>query len=87
MKSKPFRQELTKEILTTQESRHSIRPDVYYFWPTTHSSNGEHLPTYISYPAFCMTKALNAIAATKALPKSEFYQTFYVISTFNFLSN
>jgi hypothetical protein len=53
-----------KEILTRQESRHSSRPNVFYFLPTAHFL--KQLPTHIAHIA----KAAQANAATKALPKS-----------------
>jgi hypothetical protein len=52
------------EILTRQESRHSSRPDVFYFFPTAHFL--KQLPTHIAHIA----KAPRANATTKALSKS-----------------
>jgi hypothetical protein len=56
--------EQKNEILTRQESRHSIRPDVFYFFATAHFF--KQLPTHIAHIA----KAPQANAATKALSKS-----------------
>jgi hypothetical protein len=52
------------EILTRKESRHSSRPDVFYFLPTAHFL--KQLPTHIAHIA----KATRANALTKALSKS-----------------
>lgn len=52
------------EILTRPESRHSCRPDVFYFFATAHFL--KQLPTHIAHIA----KAPQADAATKALSKS-----------------
>ena len=52
------------EILTRQESRHSSRPDVFYFFATTHFL--KQLPTHIAHIA----KAPRANAEAKALSKS-----------------
>jgi len=52
------------EILTSEESRHSSLPDVFYFLPTAHFL--KQLPTHIAHIA----KAPRANAATKALSKS-----------------
>jgi hypothetical protein len=49
------------EILTRPESRHSSRPDVFYFLPTAHFL--KQLPTHIAHIA----KAPRANATTKAL--------------------
>jgi len=57
-----------KEILTRQESRHSSRPDVFYFLPTAHFL--KQLPTHIAHIA----KAPRANAETKALSKSAILQ-------------
>jgi hypothetical protein len=53
-----------KEILTRPESRHSSRPDVFYFFATAQFL--KQLPTHIAHIA----KAPQANAATKALSKS-----------------
>jgi hypothetical protein len=53
-----------KGILTRKESRHSSRPDVFYFLPTAHFL--KQLPTHIAHIA----KAPQANAETKALSKS-----------------
>ena len=53
-----------KEILTRHESRHSSRPEDFYFLPTAHFL--KQLPTHIAHIA----KAPRANAATKALSKS-----------------
>ena len=58
-----------KEILTRQESRHSSRPDVFYFLPTAHFL--KQLPTHIAHIA----KAPRANAVTKALSKSAIFPT------------
>jgi len=60
-----------KEILTIKESRHSSRPDVFYFLPGVYSDAIgsrflKQLPTHITHIA----KAPRANAQTKALPKS-----------------
>jgi hypothetical protein len=52
------------EILTKPESRHSSRPDIFYFLPTAHFL--KQLPTHIAHIA----KAPQANALTKALSKS-----------------
>jgi len=52
------------KILTRPKSRHSSRPDVFYFLPTAHFL--KQLPTHIAHIA----KAPQANAATKALSKS-----------------
>jgi hypothetical protein len=59
--------EQKNEILTRQESRHSSRPDVFYFLPSAHFL--KQLPTHIAHIA----KARQANAETKALPKSAIY--------------
>jgi hypothetical protein len=60
------------EILTRQESRHSSRPDVFYFLPTAHFL--KQLPTHIAHylfrTCFGIAKAPRANAKTKALSKS-----------------
>jgi hypothetical protein len=56
------------EISTRQESRHSSRPDVFYFFPIAHFL--KQLPTHIAHIA----KAPQANAATKALSKSAIIQ-------------
>jgi hypothetical protein len=53
-----------KEILTRQESRHSSRPNVFYFLPTAHFL--KQMPTHIAHIA----KAPQANTTTKALSKS-----------------
>jgi hypothetical protein len=58
-----------KEIWTRQESRHSCRPDVFYFFATAHFL--KQLPTHIAHIA----KAPQANAATKALSKSAILPT------------
>jgi len=55
---------LKKEISTRPKSRHSSRPDVFYFLPTAHFL--KQLPTHIAHIA----KATQANAETKALSKS-----------------
>ena len=57
------------EILTRQESRHSSRPNVFYFFATAHFL--KQLPTHIAHIA----KAPQANAATKALSKSAILPT------------
>jgi hypothetical protein len=57
------------EILTRQESRHSSRPDVFYFLPNAHFL--KQLPTHIAHIA----KATHATAETKALSKSAILPT------------
>jgi hypothetical protein len=57
------------EILTRQESRHSSRPDVFYFFATAHFL--KQLPTHIAHIA----KAPRANATTKALSKSAILPT------------
>ena len=57
------------EILTRPESRHSSRPDVFYFLPTAHFL--KQLPTHIAHIA----KAPQATATTKALSKSAILRT------------
>jgi len=52
------------EILTRQKSRHSSRPNVFYFFATAHFL--KQLPTHIAHIA----KAPRANAKTKALSKS-----------------
>ena len=56
-----------KEQLTGQESRHSSRPNVFYFFATAHFL--KQLLTHIAHIA----KAPQAYAATKALSKSAIY--------------
>jgi hypothetical protein len=58
-----------KEILTRLKSRHSSRPDVFYFLPTAHFL--KQLPTHIAHIA----KAPQANAETKALSKSAILPT------------
>jgi len=53
-----------REILTRPESRHSSRPNVFYFFATAHFL--KQLPTHIAHIA----KAPRANAETKALSKS-----------------
>jgi hypothetical protein len=53
-----------KKILTKLESRHSSRPDIFYFLPTENFL--KQLPTHIAHIA----KAPQANAATRALLKS-----------------
>jgi hypothetical protein len=57
------------EILTRPESRHSSRPNVFYFFATAHFL--KQLPTHIAHIA----KAPQANATTKALPKSAILPT------------
>jgi len=57
------------EISTRQESRHSSRPDVFYFFATAHFL--KQLPTHIAHIA----KAPRANATTKALSVSAILQT------------
>jgi len=57
------------EIMTRLENRHSSRPDVFYFLPTSHFL--KQLPTHIAHIA----KAPQANAETKALSKSAILQT------------
>jgi len=57
------------EILTISESRHSSRPNVFYFFPTAHFF--KQLPTHIAHIA----KAPQATATTKALSKSAILPT------------
>ena len=57
------------EILTRPESRHSSRPDVFYFLHNAHFL--KQLPTHIAHIA----KAPRANAATKALSKSAILST------------
>ena len=52
------------EILIRQKSRHSSRPDVFYFFATAHFL--KQLPTHIAHIA----KATQANAETQALSKS-----------------
>jgi hypothetical protein len=58
-----------KEILTRQESRHSSRPDVFYFLPIAHFL--KQLPSHIAHIA----KATQANATTEALSKSAILPT------------
>jgi hypothetical protein len=58
-----------KEILTRQVSRHSSRPNVFYFFATAHFL--KQLPTHIAHIA----KATQANAETKALSKSAIMPT------------
>lgn len=53
-----------KEILKRPESRHSCRPDIFYFFAIAHFF--KQLPTHIAHIA----KAPQSNAATKALSKS-----------------
>jgi len=57
------------EILTRKESRHTSRPDVFYFFATAHFL--KQLPTHIAHIA----KATQAKAETKALSKSAILPT------------
>lgn len=57
-----------KEILTRPESRHSSRPDVFYFFAIAHFL--KQLPPQIAHIA----KAPRANAETKALAKSAILQ-------------
>ena len=57
------------EILIRQKSRHSSRPDVFYFFATAHFL--KQLPTHIAHIA----KATQANAETKALSKSAILPT------------
>ena len=57
-----------KEILTRSESRHSSRPNVFYFFAYAHFL--KQLPTHIAHIA----KAPQANAETKALSKSAIIQ-------------
>jgi hypothetical protein len=57
------------KIFTRPESRHSSRPDVFYFLPTAHFL--KQLPTHIAHIA----KAAQANTATKALSKSAILPT------------
>jgi len=62
--------------LTRKESRHSSRPNVFYFLPTAHPPVGRQLPTQISHDLFRfigIAKALLASAETKSLSKSEIF--------------
>jgi len=56
------------EILTRPESRHSSRPNVFYFLPTAHFL--KQLPTHIAHNlsriCFGIAKAPQANAETKA---------------------
>ena len=61
---------LKKEILTRPKSRHSSRPDVFYFLPTAHFL--KQLPTHIAHIA----KAPQANAATKACQRVQFLPAF-----------
>jgi len=58
-----------KEILTRPKSRHSSRPDVFYFFATAHFL--KQLPTHIAHIA----KASRANAENKALSKSAILPT------------
>lgn len=64
------------EILTRQESLHSSRPNVFYFFTIAHFL--KQLPTHIAHIA----KAPQANSATKALSKSAIFRHFiiYIIS-------
>ncbi len=55
------------EISTRQESRHTSRPDVFYFFSTAHFL--KQLLTHIAHIA----KATQANAETKALSKSAIF--------------
>jgi hypothetical protein len=66
-----------KKILTRQESRHSSRPNVFYFLPTAHFLKTILLPTHIAHIA----KAPQANAPTKALSKSAILPT-HLFTTF-----
>jgi len=57
------------EILTRPDSRHSSRPNVFYFFATAHFI--KQLPTHIAHIA----KATQANAETKALSKSAILPT------------
>jgi len=57
------------EILTRQGSRHSSRPDVFYFFPTPYFL--KQLSTTIAHIA----KAPRAYVATKALSKNAIFFT------------
>ncbi len=57
------------EILTRTESRHTSRPNVFYFLHTAHFL--KQLPTHIAHIA----KAPQANATTKALTKSAILPT------------
>jgi hypothetical protein len=52
-----------KETLTRPESRHSSRPDVFYFLPTAHFL--KQLPTHNSTFAFAPTHEANPSAKSK----------------------
>jgi hypothetical protein len=76
--------EQKNEILTRPESRHSCRPNVFYFFATAHFL--KQLPTHIAHIA----KAARANAETKALPKSAILPTplllqSLLLNTFNSL--
>ncbi|OFX35251.1 MAG: hypothetical protein A2X08_07375 [Bacteroidetes bacterium GWA2_32_17] len=51
------------EILTRQESRHSSRPDVFYFLPTAHFL--KQLPTHNGTFAFAPTHEAKSSAKSK----------------------
>jgi hypothetical protein len=51
------------EILTRKESRHSNRPDVFYFLPSAHFL--KQLPTHNGTFAFAPTHGINASAKSK----------------------
>jgi hypothetical protein len=61
--------EQKNEILKRPKSRHSSRPNVFYFLPTAHFL--KQLPTHIAH----IGKAPLANAETKALPKSAILPT------------
>jgi len=54
-----------KEILTRQESRHSSRPDVFYFFATAHFLKTILLPTHNGTFAFAPTHEANPSAKSK----------------------
>jgi hypothetical protein len=68
--------EQKKEILTRHSSRHSSRPDVFYFLPTAHFL--KQLPAHIADIA----KAPRANAPAKALSKSATLPTHFKVAIF-----
>jgi hypothetical protein len=66
-----------KEILTRLESRHTSRPDVFYFLPTAHFLKTILLPAHNGTFAFAPTHKANA----SAKPKEPFLPTLFFLNT------
>jgi hypothetical protein len=67
------------EILTRPESRHSSRPNVFYFFATAHFL--KQLSTHIAHIA----KAPRANATTKALSKSAIFPNHNKVLVLNYV--